>query len=617
MTAAGPIEELLREALARLGRQEQRTDALEAAVRGFSSASGCDTVQMPAQRADTPVSPWPAPRRTPRPVPPPVPAPIGTTAAAVVDSLDDVVWSVSPDGRVVLFAGGAVERLYGTTAQELRDGPGRWLDAVLHEDRERFRAALARLTDTGSFQLEHRVRRANRGVRWAVTRGKLVRDPDGRPLRVDGSTTDVTRSARPRAAVLAVLDGVGHAAGADFLQQLVRHLCTACDGRAAVLVEPAGPDEVRVRAGWADGAAVGPVVLPVGAGPVPDLLAGTAVLVPASARERFPHAPLLTRFRAEALAAEPLVDACGRRLGFVAVVSDRAFPAEHEVPAVLKALAPRAAVEFIRATEPPRASTTDTAQDERLTAAEARAAAAEEALRGCANLAAAGRLAAGVAHDFHNLLGVIVGNADLLREGLDADDPKREFAETIAATAHTVAAVSRQLVAMGKPTAARPSAPLDVGNAIRALEPILRRLTGRGLPLAFELAAGLPLVRADATDFDRVLLNLVLNARDASRPGDTITVRGTLTAVEPGRPEWPADLPRGEYVTVTVADQGCGMSAEVRARMFDPFFTTKGDRGTGLGLATVRDAVRAARGHIEVESAPGWGTTIRLYWPPL
>ncbi|MFM8272539.1 MAG: ATP-binding protein [Gemmata sp.] len=174
--------------------------------------------------------------------------------------------------------------------------------------------------------------------------------------------------------------------------------------------------------------------------------------------------------------------------------------------------------------------------------------------------------------------------------------------------------MSRQLTTTGRPTA-RAVGPLDAGAALRALVPVLRHLAGRRIELTTDLPARLPFARADAADFDRVLLNLVLNARDASRPGGSIALRADVAGVEPDRAGWPADRPPGEYLAVTVADQGCGMTEEVRARMFDLFFTTKGDRGTGLGLAAVRDALAAGRGHIEVESEPGWGTSVRVYWP--
>lgn len=244
---------------------------------------------------------------------------------------------------------------------------------------------------------------------------------------------------------------------------------------------------------------------------------------------------------------------------------------------------------------------------EKLADAEQRAREAEAVLRGAINLATAGRVAAGCAHDFHNLLGVVVGNADLLRESLSADSPHRDTAETIARTAQTVAGLSRKVMAVGRPSGAAQVVPIDVVATVRALEPILRQLVGKPVALVVDLAPALPLVRADATEFDRALLNLVLNARDASATGGgTITVRAAR-----------AERASGAHVALTVSDTGCGMPAEVRKRMFDLFFTTKGDRGTGLGLATVRDAVTAAGGCVEVESEVGWGTQVRVFWPAI
>ncbi len=290
---------------------------------------------------------------------------------------------------------------------------------------------------------------------------------------------------------------------------------------------------------------------------------------------------------------------------------------QEERTAALEALivAPRSAAETVVAPWPKRVSAPEpvwaredaerTALEARLAEAEQRARDAEAALRGAANLATAGRVAAGVAHDFHNLLSVIVGSADLLREALAPGDPHRETAETIARAAQTVAAVSRKVLAVGRPGALY-TAPLDLTAALNALAPILRRLVGKMVALDFDLAPDLPLVRADATEFDRAVLNLVLNARDATPAGGTITVRAAV-----------ADVDGRRFVALTVADTGCGMSAEVRKRIFELFFTTKGDRGTGLGLATVRDAVRAVGGHVEVESEVGWGTQVRVYWPAL
>lgn len=151
--------------------------------------------------------------------------------------------------------------------------------------------------------------------------------------------------------------------------------------------------------------------------------------------------------------------------------------------------------------------------------------------------------------------------------------------------------------------------------AIRGIERTLARLTGVRAVLQVTLAGSLPLIRVDPGQFDQVLLNLVVNARDAIPDSGTVTIRTATANVVAGRLGWPPEVPPGEFVVMTVTDTGTGMTEDVKARIFDLFFTTKGDQGTGLGLSTVRDVVRGTGGHVEVESAQGWGTSVRVFWP--
>ncbi len=239
---------------------------------------------------------------------------------------------------------------------------------------------------------------------------------------------------------------------------------------------------------------------------------------------------------------------------------------------------------------------------------------AEERLRIAARLEIAGRLVTGVAHDFNNLLTIISGNADVIRGELPNGHPLRDTAELISTTAHTAAGVTRQLVAFGKPVCSE-TCPVDANSAVRTIERTLGRLTGGRVELNVTLAANVPLIQTDPGQFDQVLINLVVNARDAIPDTGTITVRTAAATIPPGRAGWPADVPVGEFVVVTVTDSGIGMTEEVKTRIFDLFFTTKGDRGSGVGLSTVKDIVHSNGGHIEVESAPDWGTSVRVYWP--
>ena len=256
----------------------------------------------------------------------------------------------------------------------------------------------------------------------------------------------------------------------------------------------------------------------------------------------------------------------------------------------------------------------DPADATRIRHLEARLREADLQLREARRLEAVGRLVASVAHDFNNLLTVICGNAEVVRDALPAGDPRRDPAELIAAAARTAAGVTRQLLAFARPSAAEPC-PVDLSGAVRNLDRVLSRLVGDRVRLELDAAPLVGPIHADPGQIDQVVINLVVNARDAIAEAGVVTVRTADAAVEPGRPGWPDAVPPGEYVALTVADTGCGMTDGVRARMFDPFFSTKGDRGTGIGLATVREVVRETGGHIEVESAAGWGTTVRVYWP--
>ena len=402
---------------------------------------------------------------------------------AVLASLDDVVWSVSPDGQLVFFVGGAVERQYGLTPHELLDNPIRWLDAAPAEDRERLRVAFARLPDADIFSLEHRIRHAAGGFRWVLTRGKLVRDRDGRPLRVDGITTDITRHAQTRIAIVEVLNGIGTASGSDYLARLAECVSSTFEVRSVLIAEPdpREPHLARAAAAWIGGHRSESFTFPVVSRLSRELLSGERTFVPASARERYPGDHLLLQLRAEALAAEPLFDDRGRLLGCLVVADDLPFRGESDLGAMLKALAPRTAVELGRSQDAQRELAAKVPDAER------RAHDVKSLVREAANLAAAGRIAAGLAHDFNNLLGVIAGNADLIRESLPEGDPRRETAELISQTAQSIAVMNRKLLAVGKSGAVH-LAPLDVVAALRALEPILRRMTGKRIDLAFDLA---------------------------------------------------------------------------------------------------------------------------------
>jgi two-component system, cell cycle sensor histidine kinase and response regulator CckA len=236
----------------------------------------------------------------------------------------------------------------------------------------------------------------------------------------------------------------------------------------------------------------------------------------------------------------------------------------------------------------------------------------EQNLRQAQKMEAVGRLAGGVAHDFSNVLAVILGYSDLLSRDLPSGDPRmREYADGIIEAAHRAVGVTRQLLTLSRKKLLRPEI-LAVNKIVNDLGRLLSRAIGERIELTTRLGEGLPAIIADADQLAQVLINLAVNARDAMPDGGPMEI--ATAGVELAAPATDIGLPAGRYVTLAVKDGGCGMSEEVRARIFEPFFTTK-ESGTGLGLATVYGIVRQAGGAIRVESRPGGGSTFTVYFP--
>jgi two-component system cell cycle sensor histidine kinase/response regulator CckA len=239
----------------------------------------------------------------------------------------------------------------------------------------------------------------------------------------------------------------------------------------------------------------------------------------------------------------------------------------------------------------------------------------EEELRSSQNLEAIGRLAGGIAHDFNNLLTVIGGNASFLQETMKAPE-QREVVDEISAAATRAAALTRQLLDFSRKQPTEPL-PLDLATSVSALTPILARTLGEKVSLVVTVEEAPSVVLANAGQIDQVIMNLVLNARDALADGGKLSIATqnvTLDEVEAALVSPRATA--GNWVMLSVRDTGEGMDAATIEHIFEPFFSTKGvGRGTGLGLATVYAIVSRAGGFILVESELGQGTVFKVYLP--
>lgn len=239
----------------------------------------------------------------------------------------------------------------------------------------------------------------------------------------------------------------------------------------------------------------------------------------------------------------------------------------------------------------------------------------EERVQQSQKLEAIGRLAGGVAHDFNNLLTAILGYAELLLHGLPPGDPTREGLEEIKRAAERAASLTQQLLAFGRKQMLQPTV-VDLNALVHETQKMLRRLIPEDIEIRLELDPDTQPVRADPTQTQQVLVNLVLNARDAMPRGGTITISTGNDELTRSQVRRLSDVRAGPYAVLTVTDTGCGMDEATLARVFEPFFTTKVQgKGTGLGLATAYGIVKQSGGHIEVESEPGQGTTFRVYLP--
>jgi PAS domain S-box-containing protein len=236
----------------------------------------------------------------------------------------------------------------------------------------------------------------------------------------------------------------------------------------------------------------------------------------------------------------------------------------------------------------------------------------EQSFRQAQKMEAIGQLTAGLAHDFNNLLQVVAGNIDLVLAG-DLDERQHRLLSNAAKAAERGTKLTRQLLAFARKTRLEPRR-INLNDLIHEFGDLIDNTVGAQIRLVTALERRLPDVLIDPSHLEMALLNVLINARDAMPQGGTVTISTQLWKLNGNAAAH--QLPEGDYVVLTIADEGAGMSEEVRRRATEPFFTTKGqDRGTGLGLAMVHGFVQQSLGRLELESAPGDGTQVRMLFP--
>ena len=240
---------------------------------------------------------------------------------------------------------------------------------------------------------------------------------------------------------------------------------------------------------------------------------------------------------------------------------------------------------------------------------------AEEQLLQSQKMEAIGQLAGGVAHDFNNVLSVILGYGELLLEEIPKDNPNHADIAVMVGAAQRAAALTRQLLAFSRRRVVQPDI-VDLNTIVWGLDKMLRRIIGEDIDLRTTLASSPATLRADPSQLEQIVMNLTVNARDAMPKGGQLRIQTETVTLDERYASEHVGVKPGVYVLLRVADTGVGMDAATQKRVFEPFFTTKEvGRGTGLGLSTVYGIVQQCGGHIVLESELGRGTTFSIYLP--
>jgi PAS domain S-box-containing protein len=487
----------------------------------------------------------------------------------LAENVSDVFWMTSPDLQQVLYVSPAYERVWGRSAAAACENPREWSDAIVPEERDRVFAAFARLMSSeSSMSVEYQINLPNGELRWVHSRGFQVRDAAGKVIRLTGIASDITERKKAEQTLqrlrnqhAMILNSVGEGVhGIDFDGLIIFENPASAAMFGYEISELTGkPAHRTMHHTRADGTPYPQSECPIHA----TLKDGQIRHV----RDEVFWRKDGTSFPVEYTTAS-LRDESGRITGVTVVFTD--ITARKQLEAQLL-----------------RSQKMETV----------------------------GKLAGGIAHEFNSILTAIIGQCELLLTDLPPGTRMAKSAVEISQAAGRAATLTRQLLAYGRKQILLPET-LDLNRVVSGMESVFNLLMGGDVVTQIVPAPDLQKVRVDAGQIEQVIMNMVINARDAMPNGGRLTLETANVSFDEETVGRYPELKVGNYVMLAITDTGAGISEQVKARLFEPFFTTKGvGQGTGLGLSTCYGIIKQSGGHISVYSEPGRGATFKIYLP--
>jgi len=490
-------------------------------------------------------------------------------------------------------------RLLGLAPEALVGGLGEVLELVHPEDRAQVRSEVCEaLRARKTFTIEFRARHADGDWHWLADQGQFIWNARGEPEAIEGYMSDISERKLTELTLRRLSNELAEASGSAFFEAVATQVADLLGAEIGFVgkVVSEKPPRLRVVGFTLDGQPQPTCEFDTTGSPCEKLGEKKAQIITAGLVECFPQDARLSAWGVVGYAALPLMNAAGRVVGRLGVMSRRPLQHPERIESILQLFSVRVVTEF-----------------ERMQADEDRRA-LETQLRQSQKMEALGTLAGGIAHDFNNVLGGIVGYSELLKPEMTTPDQK-EYLHMIEVSTGRARNLVKQILTFSRRTETQ-RIPLRLPGLVEEVTKLLRATLPAMVQLRSHIEAN-PLILADPTQIHQVLLNLCTNAWQAlPERGGGIDVSISLCSVSEELARAHADLRPGPHALLRVADNGSGMDAATLARIFDPFFTTKpAGKGTGLGLAVVHGIMQLHQGTIIVQSTPGQGSTFDLYFP--